>query len=328
MVKFDILMDLNEWKAANEKQQDEIINQLLSKLEKEFELSYVKSFGKKSNAIRIATFKQKATGFLFNLIPGGKFQMGFSESEEQALRQIEPKDSGLGGASFTLTDEDGEEIESGTIEPNIEEEFIEEYLDNVESMRPVHEVKLEPFLISKFPILLDEVRKLIKIDEEGNRLETDQAALFLDEIDELLKKTGCDLPSEAQWEYSYRAGTKSIFYWGNTIPDGSEWIGTYDDDEENDKYSNGFGLVDMGAFAEVCTDNWHPNYENAPSDGSSWSGDSENRIVRGGAANIYPWQDCGEWLLMISANRATDVECEYGCNIRLVKNLKDIIYTS
>ncbi|NVM01202.1 MAG: SUMF1/EgtB/PvdO family nonheme iron enzyme [Candidatus Helarchaeota archaeon] len=325
MVKIDILMDLNKWKVASEEQQNGIINHLLSKLEKEFELSYIKSYGKKGDTTRIATFKQKATGILFNLIPGGKFQMGFSTSEEQALRQIKPKDSGLGGGSFTLKDKNGKEIESGTIEPNIEQEFIEEYLENVESMQPVHEVILAPFLILRFPIMLDEVKKLITIDEEGNRLETGQAALFFDEIDELLEKTGCSLPSEAQWEYSCRGGTKTIFFWGNTIPDGSEWIGTYDDDKKNEEYSNGFGLVDMGAFSEVCDDKWHPNYKNAPIDGSSWSGDSQNQIVRGGAANIYPWQDCGEWLLMISANRGTDVEWEYGFNIRLVKNLNDIL---
>jgi formylglycine-generating enzyme required for sulfatase activity len=112
----------------------------------------------------------------------------------------------------------------------------------------------------------------------------------------LSKLTGRDyrLPSEAQWEYACRAMTEPLdlakgesyppFYFGETLTDklanynasrtyASEPIG------ENGKETipvgqfppNAFGLYGLhGNVWEWCMDDWHDNYENAPSDGSAW----------------------------------------------------------
>ena len=69
--------------------------------------------------------------------------------------------------------------------------------------------------------------------------------------------------------------------------------------------TNPFGLVELGNFTEAVADLWHKDYQGAPTDGSAWVDDPDVAapVVRGGAAACYPWQDCGEWQLLMSALR-------------------------
>ncbi|GGA18208.1 hypothetical protein CYANOKiyG1_32590 [Okeania sp. KiyG1] len=111
------------------------------------------------------------------------------------------------------------------------------------------------------------------------------------------------LPSESQWEYACRARTSTPFYFGKTIT--SELVNyrgssTYAD-EPKGKYReettdvgifppNAFGLYDMhGNVWEWCADDWHDNYNGAPTDGSVWLDGNENRFpLRGGSWDQYP----------------------------------------
>jgi formylglycine-generating enzyme required for sulfatase activity len=111
----------------------------------------------------------------------------------------------------------------------------------------------------------------------------------------LSSKTGraYRLPTEAEWEYAERAGSNTVYPWGNTLEkDRANCLGcntiSFDKTVETGTFpANGFGLFDMaGNAAEWVQDCWNDTYSGAPTDGSAW--DKPNcpeRVLRGGAFN-------------------------------------------
>jgi formylglycine-generating enzyme required for sulfatase activity len=100
------------------------------------------------------------------------------------------------------------------------------------------------------------------------------------------------LPTEAEWEYIARAGTQTIYYWGDELGTGNAnciMCGTKWDNKETSPVGsfkpNPFGLYDVTGNAwQWLEDCFHNNYEGAPVDGSAWtSGDCNLRADRGGS---------------------------------------------
>ncbi len=116
------------------------------------------------------------------------------------------------------------------------------------------------------------------------------------------------LPSESEWEYAARAGSTTLYTWGDDIGQGlancdgcgSQWdnvrtasVGSF--------AANARGLQDVhGNVWEWVEDRYYYDYEGAPTDGSAWtSGDDSQRVFRGGAWGHSPRD-------MRSANRLWD----------------------
>jgi formylglycine-generating enzyme required for sulfatase activity len=198
------------------------------------------------------------------------------------------------------------------------------------SESPLHNVNVPDFLMGEVQVTqaqwkavatqLPEVR--LKLNptpsfyrQDGNDRPVERVSWFeaLEFCDRLAKKTGKPyrLPSEAEWEYACRAGTRSPFNFGPTMTtDVANYRGT-DDVQGNapilgnygkgpkGEYrgettavkrflANGIGLYDMhGNVWEWCQDNWHENYKSAPIDSSPWfisNADlNSDRIIRGGS---------------------------------------------
>ena len=116
------------------------------------------------------------------------------------------------------------------------------------------------------------------------------------------------LLTEAEYEYTARAGTTTEYPWGDNIGTnnahclgcGSEWdnhqqtapVGSFTANGFVGSFApNKFGLYDMvGNVWEWVEDCYHLNYQGAPGDGSAWtaSGTCSNHVVRGGSWNNSP----------------------------------------
>jgi len=141
---------------------------------------------------------------------------------------------------------------------------------------------------------------------------------FVDELCKLDSTYTYRLPTEAEWEYACRAGSNSVFYWGDETEnsvvsdfcwyalntDSSVWLDPHSSIEGVQPVGlllpNAWGLFDMsGNVWEWCQDTKHNDYTNAPSEGSGWINGGSGRIARGGS-----------WLSHItgcrSANRGYD----------------------
>lgn len=107
------------------------------------------------------------------------------------------------------------------------------------------------------------------------------------------------LPSEAEWEYTARAGSKTIFSFGDDVKalDAYGWHtgnAAGNDPPVGAKKPNAWGLYDVhGYLREWCLDAAHDNYQGAPTDGSAWleGGNAKRRVIRGGS-----WKDKPEQL--------------------------------
>jgi formylglycine-generating enzyme required for sulfatase activity len=99
------------------------------------------------------------------------------------------------------------------------------------------------------------------------------------------------LPSEAEWEYAARGGTRTPFWWGREAGAGHANCEDCGDPAARRALPvgsfrpNGFGLFNTaGNAAEWVEDCWNENYRNAPSNGSAWlTGQCRQRVLRGGS---------------------------------------------
>jgi formylglycine-generating enzyme required for sulfatase activity len=176
--------------------------------------------------------------------------------------------------------------------------------DKYDFEKPIHKVTIgNPFYLGKYQVTQKEWKAVMgenpswywfigdeRVPVHGVNWQDCQK--FIERLNKVEKEVLYRLPSEAEWEYSCRAGTmddyagkledlawysKSILGTFKNLFNGMYSVGL--------KKANNFGLYDMhGNVWEWCQDRWHNNYFGAPMDGSAWeTGDGERRVLRGGS---------------------------------------------
>ena len=167
---------------------------------------------------------------------------------------------------------------------------------------PVHDVTLSPFLIAKTEMTQLAWRKIMGDAPscyQGDDLPVDSVNWH--RCVEFCQKAELQLPTEAQWEYACRAGSRGPFA-GTGNPDEMGWNLSNGKDFNQplgknhpvgQKKSNAFGLYDMhGNVLEWCADKYLSNFYNM--DDSRKPNpicndlDSDFRISRGGSRTFPP----------------------------------------
>jgi formylglycine-generating enzyme required for sulfatase activity len=171
-----------------------------------------------------------------------------------------------------------------------------------------HHIKLtKPFYMGKFEVTQLQYRVIMSENPSkfgGDKLPVDnvnwyEAARFLKKLSD---KTGMKfrLPTEAEWEYACRAGTKTAFNTGTTIdsdlanydatePYADGIIGKYlkRTTEVGSYKPNAFGLYDMhGNVWEWCSDIYDEDYYKVtPLTDPKGQAEGKPKVIRGGAWN-------------------------------------------
>ena len=177
---------------------------------------------------------------------------------------------------------------------------------------PQHKVNIQSFFMGKFQVtqkqyevIMGENPSYFKGEKKPvESVSWDNAVEFCSRISEKTGKT-YRLPSEAEWEYACRAGTTTPFHFGETITtelvnyDGNSTYSSAPKGEYRRQTTdvgsfpaNAFGLHDMhGNVCEWCQDSWDKNYQGAPTDGTAWVIDDNEknyRVLRGGSWYFNP----------------------------------------
>ena len=195
------------------------------------------------------------------------------------------------------------------------------WTDNcVYNEKPVHEVCVDRFWISKYEVTIDEYRDYLQATGNGTGVDFGSSYCPINN-DSTYSLTGNKfgtkgtqpmvevswhggkamtkwltdntshtfrLPTEAEWEYAARGGGKEQKYAGGNDLDSLAW---YDGNSGGHTHNvgtkdpNGLGIYDMsGNVWEWCSD-WYSGdyYSNSPTDNPQGPDSGSHRVVRGGS---------------------------------------------
>jgi formylglycine-generating enzyme required for sulfatase activity len=174
------------------------------------------------------------------------------------------------------------------------------------SEQPMHEVTLNaPFQIAKYEVTQELYQVVMGANpskwkgarNSAEMMDWNEAIEFCKKATEMLREAKLieateiiRLPTEAEWEYVCRAGTKTDYSFGDDVKDLSDhgWYKANapgNDPPVGRKAPNPWGLYDIHGYCwEWCQDDWHADYKDAPADGSARTvAGSMKKVIRGGS---------------------------------------------
>lgn len=149
--------------------------------------------------------------------------------------------------------------------------------------KPIRNVTIRrPFLISPTELSQKQWLRLggsLQVHEAMKRPDFPIHSLNREEMERVLARSPFRLPSESEWEYACRAGSTTLYFWGDKPDDRYSWhcenkapgqrfqtIQSVDSHFRVGRW-NAFGLCDMpGGVWEFCQDHWMNDYQSGPLD--------------------------------------------------------------
>ena len=215
--------------------------------------------------------------------------------------------------------------------------------DGYNNAGPVHKVTIEKsFYLGKYEVTQKQwldVMASYRGSFIGDNFPVSEVTLgnVQEFIKKLNEKEGTDkyrLPSEAEWEYTCRAGTTTRYHFGDNESKLSEYA-WYKENSENihhhpvgQKKPNPWGFYDMyGNVKERVQDRFHGNYTGAPTDGSAWEFTLPTHLTDGtyqshkGVSRGGSWNDGAGYCRSASRENEGTGNINGGLGFRVLKEL-------
>ncbi len=237
-------------------------------------------------------------GMKFVSIPAGSFYMGscktggLNKKEKQSFKDRPLKDfcpSGSGADRYANDDE-----------------------------MPQHRVKIsKSFQLGKYEVTLGQFKKFIvgagrddlltddfmKYNRHGDNaavcwVSWNDAQAFVRWLNKKEEGKHYRLPTEAEWEYAARAGTNTLYFWGNNADSAGDYawsdknaynVGATYPHAVGQKKPNSWGLYDMAGNVWECCQDWYGEnyYRNSPVVDPSGPPSGRYRVDRGGSWDLH-----------------------------------------
>jgi formylglycine-generating enzyme required for sulfatase activity len=129
-------------------------------------------------------------------------------------------------------------------------------------------------------------------DRPVERASWNDATSFCEKLTEMERKMGrlpvgmaYQLPTEAQWEFACRAGTTTVYAFGDSLTsDQANIRGGPNETTDIGKYpANPWGFYDMHGNVREWSADWHWKYPNIPVSDPLGPADGSSRVRRGGS---------------------------------------------
>jgi formylglycine-generating enzyme required for sulfatase activity len=177
--------------------------------------------------------------------------------------------------------------------------------DGSSDERPVHRVRISrPFLLGKYPVTNQEYQRFLEAHPKTKPPEYWSTSQFNDpqqpvvgvsweDAQVFCQWAGCRLPTEAEWEYACRAGSRAMYCFGDDEARLEEYAWYLKNSggktqPVGQKKPNAWGLHDVhGNVWEWCQD-WYASYPKGPVADPTGPVKGSARVLRGGAFGIVP----------------------------------------
>ena len=213
-------------------------------------------------------YKDNKTGMIFVLIPGGMLVI-----EESTGAGDDNSGTGAGGGNGSGAGGSGDADADGS-------------RNNGNKNR--RELKVDDFLLSKYEtpqsVWLNFMESNPSFFKKGNNYPVEQVSH--EDCQSFCKKTDLRLPTWVEWEYSCRAGSTTMYFWGKNPNDQYIWYDLNSGASTHPvttKKGNGFGLYNMlGNVMEWCKD-LYKDKETGKADDTEPGNKEKYGMLRGGA---------------------------------------------
>ncbi|MFO7900267.1 MAG: SUMF1/EgtB/PvdO family nonheme iron enzyme [Planctomycetota bacterium] len=173
--------------------------------------------------------------------------------------------------------------------------------------KPAHKVTItRPFHIGRYEVTQEQWEAVMGDNPSRSRraknpvenVSWDDCQRFLKKLNAKLRGATCSLPTEAEWEYACRAGSKGAYCFGDDKTAVGDYAWHNGNADENaravgQKKPNAWGLYDMhGNVWEWCHDWYRPGYyEKSPEADPRGPPEGGSHVMRGGSWKSDP-ADC------------------------------------